>query len=253
MVTNPNAVITIDVDPDNPDALVLCDGRREAVVPAGGRLQVTKCHTPLKWVRLDSARSPTGWCASSGSRSPVGASGRCSPDRIEALGAINSATAEFDRGLTVLTGETGTGKTMVVTGLNLLGGARADATQVRSGSARAVVEGRFTTDDLDAQTVVAVEEVLESTGADRDDDGSVIALRSVNQDGPSRAYLGGRSVPAKILTTFTSGLLTLQPERSLRLIRPDEQRAALDQFASATATLERYRKLRDSGCSPVAI
>ncbi len=55
MVTNPNAVITIDVDPDNPDAVVLCDGRREIVVPAGGRLQVTKCHVPLKWVRLDSA------------------------------------------------------------------------------------------------------------------------------------------------------------------------------------------------------
>jgi NAD+ kinase len=55
MVTNPNAVITVDVDPDNPDALVLCDGRREAPVPAGGRLQVTKCRTPLKWVRLDSA------------------------------------------------------------------------------------------------------------------------------------------------------------------------------------------------------
>ena len=166
--------------------------------------------------------------------------------RIEALGAINSATAEFDRGLTVLTGETGTGKTMVVTGLNLLGGARADATRVRSGSARAVVEGRFTTDDLDAQTVVAVEEVLESTGADRDDDGSVIALRSVNRDGPSRAYLGGRSVPAKILTTFTSGLLTLHGQNDqLRLIRPDEQRAALDRFAGATATLERYRKLRD--------
>jgi NAD+ kinase len=55
MVTNPNAVITVDVDPDNPDALVLCDGRREAAVPAGGRIQVTKCQTPLKWVRLDSA------------------------------------------------------------------------------------------------------------------------------------------------------------------------------------------------------
>jgi len=55
MVTNPNAVITVDVDPDNPDAVVLCDGRREMVVPAGGRLQVTKCHAPLKWVRLDSA------------------------------------------------------------------------------------------------------------------------------------------------------------------------------------------------------
>ena len=51
---------------------------------------------------------------------------------IESLGAISVATAEFDRGLTVLTGETGTGKTMVVTGLHLLGGARADATRVRS-------------------------------------------------------------------------------------------------------------------------
>ena len=55
MVTNPNAVITVDVGADNPDAVVLCDGRREAVVPAGARLQVTKCGTPLKWVRLDSA------------------------------------------------------------------------------------------------------------------------------------------------------------------------------------------------------
>ncbi|MGI9125648.1 MAG: NAD kinase [Mycobacterium sp.] len=55
MVTNPNAVITVDVGPDNPDAVVVCDGRRESVVPAGGRLQVTKCRTPLKWVRLDSA------------------------------------------------------------------------------------------------------------------------------------------------------------------------------------------------------
>ncbi len=55
MVTNPNAVITLDVHPDNPDALVLCDGRREAPVPAGGRVEITKCQTPLKWVRLDSA------------------------------------------------------------------------------------------------------------------------------------------------------------------------------------------------------
>ena len=166
--------------------------------------------------------------------------------RIEALGAINSATAEFDRGLTVLTGETGTGKTMVVTGLNLLSGARADANRVRSGSGRATVEGRFTTEDLDAQTVAAVDEVLESTGADRDDDGSVIALRSVSRDGPSRAYLGGRSVPAKTLTTFTTGLLTLHGQNDqLRLIRPDEQRAALDRFAGAAATAERYRKLRD--------
>jgi NAD+ kinase len=55
MVTNPNAVITVNLDADNIDAVVLCDGRREAAVPAGARLQVTKCQTPLKWVRLDGA------------------------------------------------------------------------------------------------------------------------------------------------------------------------------------------------------
>jgi DNA repair protein RecN (Recombination protein N) len=166
--------------------------------------------------------------------------------RIESLGAISSATAEFDRGLTVLTGETGTGKTMVVTGLHLLGGARADATRVRSGSGRAVVEGRFSTGELDAPTAARVQEILESSGADRDDDGSVIALRSVSRDGPSRAYLGGRSVPARTLTAFTTGLLTLHGQNDqLRLMRPDEQRAALDRFAGATAPLERYRKLRD--------
>lgn len=166
--------------------------------------------------------------------------------RIESLGAISSATAEFDRGLTVLTGETGTGKTMVVTGLHLLGGARADVNRVRSGAARAVVEGRFSTDDLDPATAGQIGEILESSGADRDDDGSVIALRSVSRDGPSRAYLGGRSVPAKTLTTFTTGLLTLHGQNDqLRLMRPEEQRAALDRFAGAAGALERYRKLRD--------
>ena len=166
--------------------------------------------------------------------------------RIESLGAISSATAEFDRGLTVLTGETGTGKTMVVTGLHLLGGARADATRVRSGAARAVVEGRFSTAEIDPPTAAQVEEILESSGADRDDDGSIIALRSVSRDGPSRAYLGGRSVPAKTLTTFTTGLLTLHGQNDqLRLMRSDEQRAALDRFAGAAAALEHYRKLRD--------
>ena len=77
--------------------------------------------------------------------------------RIESLGAISSATAEFGRGLTVLTGETGTGKTMVVTSLLLLSGARADATRVRSGAERAVVEGRFSTEDLSAAAAAHAE------------------------------------------------------------------------------------------------
>ncbi|ORW00003.1 DNA repair protein RecN [Mycobacterium kyorinense] len=170
--------------------------------------------------------------------------------RIESLGAISVATAEFDRGLTVLTGETGTGKTMVVTGLHLLGGARADATRVRSGADRAVVEGRFSTVDLDEAAASRIDEILDAAGAERDEDGSVIALRSVSRDGPSRAYLGGRSVPAKSLSGFTAELLTLHGQNDqLRLMRPDEQRAALDRFADAGARLERYRKLRDAWLS----
>lgn len=166
--------------------------------------------------------------------------------RIESLGAISAATAEFDRGLTVLTGETGTGKTMVVTGLHLLGGARADATRVRSGSGRAVVEGRFSTEEIDPPTTARVDEILQSSGAERDDDGSIIALRSVSRDGPSRAYLGGRSVPAKTLTGFTTGLLTLHGQNDqLRLMRADEQRAALDRFAEVAAPVQHYRKLRE--------
>jgi DNA repair protein RecN (Recombination protein N) len=166
--------------------------------------------------------------------------------RIESLGAISTATAEFDRGFTVLTGETGTGKTMVVTGLHLLGGARADATRVRSGADRAVVEGRFTTTELGDGVAAHVDDILESSGADRDDDGSVIAARSVSRDGPSRAYLGGRSVPAKSLSTFTTELLALHGQNDqLRLMRPEEQRAALDRFVDVESQLKRYRRVRD--------
>lgn len=171
--------------------------------------------------------------------------------RIESLGAIPAATAEFDSGLTVLTGETGAGKTMVVTSLHLLGGARADANRVRAGADRAVVEGRFlTTDPLGAEPT-DVTEVLDSSGAQRDDDGSVIAARSVTSDGRSRAYLGGRSVPAKSLASFTAGLLTVHGQNDqLRLMRPEQQLAALDRFASEgpasiEALLTTYRKLRE--------
>lgn len=170
--------------------------------------------------------------------------------RIESLGAISVATAEFGSGLTVLTGETGTGKTMVVTGLHLLGGARADPARVRSGSDRAVVEGRFTTTDLDDALTAELDDILDTSGAERDEDGSVIALRTVNRDGPSRAYLGGRSVPAKSLSGFTTQLLALHGQNDqLRLMRPDEQRGALDRFAAVAPACERYRKLRDAWLS----
>ena len=109
----------------------------------------------------------------------------------------------------------------------------------------AVVEGRFATVDLGADVTGRIDEILESSGADRDDDDSVIAARSVSRDGPSRAYLGGRSVPAKSLSGFTNELLALHGQNDqLRLMRPDEQRGALDRFADVSTPLRKYRALR---------
>lgn len=167
--------------------------------------------------------------------------------RIDGLGAIAEATATFSTGLTVLTGETGAGKTMVVTGLHLLSGARADAGRVRVGADRAVVEGRFTTDTVGDPARTEVEALLESTGARRDDDDSIIAVRSVSTDGRSRAHLGGRSVSAGVLSEFTGSLLTVHGQNDqLRLQRSDQQRAALDRFAgdAVTALLAEYRTRR---------
>ncbi|WP_026342530.1 DNA repair protein RecN [Nocardia sp. BMG111209] len=167
--------------------------------------------------------------------------------RIDGLGVISSATAQFHEGLTCLTGETGAGKTMVVTSLHLLGGARADAGRVRRGESRAVVEGRFTVDEVHADARDEVAKVLESAGAHRDDDGSVIAVRTVGSDGRSRAHLGGRSVPAAVLSDFTAPLLTVHGQNDqLRLQRPDQQLHALDRFAgdAVAGLLRKYRLAR---------
>ncbi|MFD4466663.1 DNA repair protein RecN [Rhodococcus sp. NPDC058505] len=167
--------------------------------------------------------------------------------RIDSLGAIASAGARFHEGLTVLTGETGAGKTMVVTSLHLLSGARADAGRVRVGAERAVVEGRFSTANVAPAAAAEVDRLLDSTGAERDEDGTLIAVRTVGADGRSRAHLGGRSVPAGALAELTTPLLTVHGQNDqLRLQRPDQQRAALDEFGGAAvgSLLDKYRGLR---------
>ncbi|QUH04332.1 DNA repair protein RecN [Saccharopolyspora erythraea] len=147
--------------------------------------------------------------------------------RIQGLGVIDDATLELHPGLTVVTGETGAGKTMVVTGLHLLGGGRADASRVRSGSPRAVVEGRFETTPESPAAKVA-----RDAGADPDEDGSLIAVRNVNADGRSRAHLGGRSVPNAVLSELAEQVLAVHGQNDqLRLLRGGEQRAVLDRFA----------------------
>ncbi|MGH3979626.1 MAG: DNA repair protein RecN [Pseudonocardiaceae bacterium] len=162
--------------------------------------------------------------------------------RIQGLGVIDEATLDLHPGLTVITGETGAGKTMVVTGLHLLGGGRADASRVRSGADRAVVEGWF----RPPQGSPAAE-LAEETGARTDDDGSLIASRTVTTDGRSRAHLGGRSVPAGVLADLADGMLAVHGQNDqLRLLRPGEQRGVLDRFAADAVArpLAAYREAR---------
>ncbi len=157
---------------------------------------------------------------------------------IENLGVIPAASAELAAGLTVLTGETGAGKTMVVTGLRLLAGGRADASRVRSGAPQAVVEGRFVTTALAPEVSAQVTELVDAAGGRADENGEFIASRTVNAAGRSRAHLGGRSVPAATLAEFTGPLLTIHGQNDqLRLLAPDQQLAALDRFDPAIAPL----------------
>ena len=163
--------------------------------------------------------------------------------RIQGLGVIDEATLELDPGFTVVTGETGAGKTMVVTGLHLLSGGRAEASRVRAGAARAVVEGRFLAEPGSSAAKVAGE-----AGAEPDDDGSLIALRTVGADGRSRAHLGGRSVPVGVLGELSEQLLAVHGQNDqLRLLRPAEQRTVLDRFAgdAVAQPLAAYRRVRE--------
>ncbi|WP_045822931.1 DNA repair protein RecN [Williamsia herbipolensis] len=164
---------------------------------------------------------------------------------ISGLGVIADAAAEFHDGFTVLTGETGAGKTMVVTSLHLLSGVRGDGDRVRTGTDRATVEGRFRVDP----SLTGVDEILESAGAERDEDDTVIAARSVSADGRSRAHLGGRSVPVGTLGAFTTSLLTIHGQNDqLRLLKPDHQRDALDRFGGkpVAKALTAYRAARQT-------
>ena len=99
--------------------------------------------------------------------------------RITGLGVIDDTTLHLTRGMNVITGETGAGKTMVVTGLGLLFGGRADAARVRADPGRAVVEGRLR---LSGPLADSVRERIIDAGAEVDDDGSVLLSRTVTAE-----------------------------------------------------------------------
>jgi DNA repair protein RecN (Recombination protein N) len=148
--------------------------------------------------------------------------------RITGLGVIDEAVLELSSGFNVVTGETGAGKTMVVSGLGLLFGGRADPARVRPGTERAVVEGRLR---VDPDGTVARQ--VNESGGDLDDDGSTLLLsRSVSAEGRSRATAGGRSVPVSLLTYLADDLVAVHGQADQQqLLKPGRQRQALDRFS----------------------
>jgi DNA repair protein RecN (Recombination protein N) len=161
--------------------------------------------------------------------------------RIRGLGVIDDAVLEPHAGFTAVTGETGAGKTMVLTGLGLLLGGRADAAIVRAGHQRAEVEGRVT--DVAADVV---ERVLDAGG--ELDDGVLLLARTIAAEGRSRAHVGGRSVPVSVLLALADDLVAVHGQSDQqRLLAPSRQRAALDRYAgdAVTVPLAAYRTAYD--------
>ncbi len=157
--------------------------------------------------------------------------------RIRGLGVIDEAVLPLHPGLTVLTGETGAGKTMVVTGLGLLLGGRGDSGLVRAGSDRVVVEGVL---DLPAGHPALTRAA--DAGADVSD--GLVLVRSVSGDGRSRAHVGGRAAPVGLLAELAEHLVAVHGQADQwRLRRADQHREAVDAFggSSLAAALTAYR------------
>jgi DNA repair protein RecN (Recombination protein N) len=149
--------------------------------------------------------------------------------RIGSLGVIDASTLELGPGLTVITGETGAGKTMIVTALGLLLGGRADTGAVRSGAKTARVEGVVSVTGLPAFA-----EAVEEAGGEVEDDRVVLA-RNVSAEGRSRAFVGGASVPVSTLSGVAEPLVAVHGQSDQhRLLQARAQREALDRFGGET-------------------
>ena len=161
--------------------------------------------------------------------------------RIKNLGVIRDAVLDFSPGLTVLTGETGAGKTMVFRSLHLLFGGKADSSLVSTGADQASVEADVVLPEL------LVGEVRE-LGGELDEVGAVIFSRQVNANGRTRSFLGGASVPAGVVGDFGEQLVAVHGQSDQRLLaKPEQQRILLDRYAGTNVSvpLEKYTQLWD--------
>src|SRR5215469_3990657 len=161
--------------------------------------------------------------------------------RITGLGVIDEAVLELSAGFNVVTGETGAGKTMVVTGLGMLFGGRADPARVRPGVQRAMVEGR-----LRVAVGGRAAQQVEEAGGELDEDGTLVLSRSVSTEGRSRAAAGGRSVPVSLLLGLADDLVAVHGQSDQQqLLKPGRQREALDKYAGAelASVLASYQRV----------
>jgi DNA repair protein RecN (Recombination protein N) len=159
--------------------------------------------------------------------------------RIKNLGVIRDATLDFSPGLTVLTGETGAGKTMVFRSLHLLFGGKADSALISTGAEQASVEA-----DVAMPTELITR--LDELGGEVEDGNIAIISRQVNSTGRSRSFAGGVSVPAGVVGELGEALVAVHGQSDqLRLTKTEQQRQLLDRYAGETVAkpMAKYTQL----------
>ncbi|MDO4607112.1 MAG: DNA repair protein RecN [Bowdeniella nasicola] len=166
---------------------------------------------------------------------------------IRSIGVIDYADLSFGSGLTVITGETGAGKTMLLTAIGLIAGQRADTSRVRAGAVCATVDAAVIDPDGNLQLAdFATRHDCEL------DDGALLIGRTVPAQGRARASLGGRAVPASLLAELAENTITIHGQaEQLRLRSTAYQREMLDAAAGSRGSKARsayeaaYRRHRE--------
>jgi DNA repair protein RecN (Recombination protein N) len=154
---------------------------------------------------------------------------------VENVALIEDATLELSPGLNVITGETGAGKTLLATALQMLLGGRARSETVRSGARKATVEGTFVLPEETGSRFLA--DALGDLAEEVEEEDGLVLRRTLTGDGRSRCYVGGVSVSVRALASLGERLVSYHSQREqTRLTEPAEQLTILDDFLDAKAS-----------------
>jgi DNA repair protein RecN (Recombination protein N) len=160
---------------------------------------------------------------------------------VENVALIEEATLELSPGLNAITGETGAGKTLLATALQMLLGGRARSETVRAGAGRATVEGTFVLPDETRSSIL--EEALGDIAEEVEDEDALVLRRTLTEEGRSRCYVGGVTVPVRALATLGERMVSYHGQREqTRLTEPAEQLAILDDFLDEEAVVARQER-----------